>query len=523
VPVSLASATGAPTEMVGERQPAPPDAHVRGLGPVVRVCSERQARVLYGEIVRRDRDYPVVGLTCRAGKRDPALAVERVRERVWPSVPIYVIEPRESRTLNNLLPKELGAYNGAARVWWPGVDGDSEPSWHPLIYDRKNVYGEGVLERLAAEFTSVPESVAELAPREQAALRLRSVPRSVFVPRGRGSGVLVALATRRDLRRLTGELRRPDRDYPVVVVATGDSPGGPAFHPSEIRSRLDLQVPLYVLGSADLSRRLEQTLGLAVGGGDARVFWPGVGRGCDPAEHPLVPAYCGSDRRDPVDRLILALDQSRPTVRGHVADIQGRLERREQQASDTLAQLRQARGETEDALRRALAAERELVTLGRQLAALREAGLDTAELEAVAGMDGEALMQRLICREWLSSLGSADRREHLLGGYRLGPVFLASVEDRRIATPRARVAFVCAMVACGRASDLAGLEPHPWREGKLSGSGDDPQTVRADGGKGLMCNLGHGRGAARLFYWALPDGTIEFDSVRNHDAIGHRG
>jgi hypothetical protein len=38
-----------------------------------------------------------------------------------------------------------------------------------------------------------------------------------------------------------------------------------------------------------------------------------------------------------------------------------------------------------------------------------------------------------------------------------------------------------------------------------------------------MCNLGHGRGGARLFYWTLPDGIIEFDSVRNHDAIGQRG
>lgn len=133
-------------------------------------------------------------------------------------------------------------------------------------------------------------------------------------------------------------------------------------------------------------------------------------------------------------------------------------------------------------------------------------------------------MQRLICREWLRSLEAADRRgKHLLGGYRFASGFLASIEDRRIATPRERIAFACAMVACGRAAELPGLEPHPWREGKLSGSGDDPQAVRADGGRGLMCNLGYGRGAARLFYWLLPDGKIEFDSVRNHEAIGQRG
>jgi hypothetical protein len=233
---------------------------------------------------------------------------------------------------------------------------------------------------------------------------------------------------------------------------------------------------MYVLGSPDLSRRLDQTfgLGLAVGGGDARVFWPGVGRDSDPAEHPLVPAHSRSDRRDPVDRLIETLERSRPAVRGHVGEIEVRLERREQQASDTLAQLRQARAERDAALQRAEAAESERATLHQQLVALREAGLDEDELDAVAGMDPEALMQRLVCREWLTSLKPADRREHLLGGYRLGPLFLASIEDRRIATPRTRVAFACAMIACGRAGELPGLEPHPWREGKTSGSGDDP-------------------------------------------------
>jgi hypothetical protein len=62
------------------------------------------------------------------------------------------------------------------------------------------------------------------------------------------------------------------------------------------------------------------------------------------------------------------------------------------------------------------------------------------------------------------------------------------------------------------------LEPHLWREGK-SGGDDDLQAVREDGAKAWMCNLGPGRGAARLFYWQLPDGVIEFDSVRNHEAI----
>lgn len=46
-------------------------------------------------------------------------------------------------------------------------------------------------------------------------------------------------------------------------------------------------------------------------------------------------------------------------------------------------------------------------------------------------------------------------------------------------------------------------------------------VVRADRGKGLMCNL-DGRAAARMSHRALPDGLIRFDSVRNHDAIEQR-
>jgi hypothetical protein len=124
------------------------------------------------------------------------------------------------------------------------------------------------------------------------------------------------------------------------------------------------------------------------------------------------------------------------------------------------------------------------------------------------------VMQRLICREWLTALAVADRHDRVLGGYRLAPQFMASVEDRRIATPVPRIGFTCAMVA----SKLPGLEPHPWREGK-SGGGYDPQAVCEDRAKAWMCSLGHGRCAARLFYWLLPDGVIEFDSVRNHEAI----
>jgi hypothetical protein len=494
---------------------------------VLRVSSERHAEALCAEILRFDRDYPVVGLTCLAGTRDPALSPELVRERIWPSVPVYVIEPREARTVIRLLPDQHGAYNGAARVWWPGVDHDSEPSWHPLIYDSSGIYGDEALEQLAAEFALKSGESIGFSSREQAALRLRSAPRPAALSSSADDHKLapVLLTSRKDLRRLTTDLRRGDRDYPIVVLTFADGAEEPGVLPALIRPAIDPRGLIYVLGTRDLCSRLTRSVGshLAVDEGDARVFWPGVSARSNPDEHPLVSASGDGDWRGSAVRLFEALELSRPGVRGHVRVLRERLQTTEKRAADTLRELRESRAECAKAVARADAAETNLAVTERQLGALQEAGLDMDELEAVAGLDQDALMQRLICREWLTSLQAADRREHLLGGYRFGPKFLESVKDRRIATPTTRIAFACAMVACGRAAALPGLEPHAWREGTMSGSrGDDPQAVRVDGGKGLMCNLGHGRGAARLFYWALPGGNIEFDSVRNHEAIGQR-
>ncbi len=521
-PVPLLPAGSRGGSSGGHQQSEGRGVHSDDLGCISRVASERQVRAMCADILRFDREYPIVGLTCRTRGYTPALSPERVREVIWPDVPIYVIEQREARTAHELLPDRLAAYNGAGRVWWPGVDEETEPSWHPLIYDSTGTYGEEAITRIAGEFAVQPHDTIDLSPREQVALRLRSVPRlGLLVSGAPADAPLVMLAARKDLRRLTSDLRRVDRDYPIVVLTFGEGEKEPGFSLSAIRSALNPRVPIYLLGTFDLCRRLAQALGprLAVDSGNARIFWPGVSRDSDPADHPLVAVGASSDR-DPADRLISALELSRPNVKGHVALTQQRLQTTEHQLAENVRQLRRSRAESDAVLARAEAAEASLATAEQQLVALKLAGLDEVELEMVASMDSDARMHRLISREWITALQAADRREYPLGGYILGSQFIASVEDRRIVTLLARVAFACAMVACGRAGELSGLESHSWREGKMSGSGEDPQAVRADGGKAWMCNLGHGRGAPRLIYWVLPDGQTEFEAVRNHDAIG---
>jgi hypothetical protein len=503
--------------------PASGGAPATSVDLVVRVSSEGQAIALYEEIRRTHRKYPIVALTCRAGKRDPALDVDRVRERIWPGVPIYVVEPRESRTLNDMLKRDLGTdefgvYNGAARVWWPGVDEDAQPSWHPLVVESRKEYRDEALERLAVEFTKIPEALQKLSPREQAAARLRSVPRPSDVGhQGTSVGVTIPLSTRRDLRRLTGELRRDDRNHPLVVLTPGDGTSEAISPSAALRSAIDPHIPIYVLGNDDLCRRLANVVGdrFAVQRGDARIYWPDLRNDSDPEAHPLVPAHNPDDHRHATERLVSALELSRPQVRSHFALTDERRRRAEQQAAENTRALRKARTELSSALARAREAEAASAQAEQQLDALSAAGLEQTELNMLVGLDTDGRLHRLIAREWQRALPSPeDRRKFPPGRYIFGERFIKSV-DELAGTPIERTAWVCAMVASGRGNELPSLEPHHFRGGAKVGAA---QQVRGDGSKAWICRL-LGESHSRLLYWMTTDGLVEFALVASHGTI----
>ena len=124
-------------------------------------------------ILRADRDFPVVALTCRKGERGLALAVGRVREIIGRGVPLFVVAAGEVRTMKALLPKRHDVFDGAARVWWPGVNERSDPREHPLFFDASRRYGERVLEELAREFRVRSLQVVDRTPEQQAVLQER--------------------------------------------------------------------------------------------------------------------------------------------------------------------------------------------------------------------------------------------------------------------------------------------------------------------------------------------------------------
>ncbi len=191
---------------------------------------------------------------------------------------------------------------------------------------------------------------------------------------------LFFVTSREDLWYLTTELRRPDRDYPIVVLTRCGDSADEGFSPSAVRA-LDPSVPVYLLGNQLLCRRLTDMLGpqFAVEGGDARIFWSGVGEARDATDHPLVPAHSASDSRDPAERLASALELSRSLVRRNRTSVKKPIATLEAQAVRSLIELREGQWELNAALERARTAESLLAVLEPQLQAPKTTGLYLAE------------------------------------------------------------------------------------------------------------------------------------------------
>jgi hypothetical protein len=317
-------------------------------------------------------------------------------------------------------------------------------------------------------------------------------------------------------------LEHPKRTRPVLALTPRDD-GEYLLDPDQLAGELCGAAHVVRVdreAAYDLSQRVGRQL--SVWGGAARCYRPGFASASPPGRHPLImPAVLGRPGAHE-DLLTLAglpaaVPERYAQARDHAPDLRASPPTGVERASHHTRQGTQTPTEREaEAVARAEVAERDLATAKQQIESLHAAGLDQAELEAIASGNTEAKLHRLISREWLRALTSAeDRARFPPGGYVFGPKFIKSVEELP-STPLVRIAFVCAMVASGRAQGMPGLEPHKLR---IGGSPSGLQVVREDdGAKAWICRL-LGPGATRLHYWAMP-GLTEFATVRNHQGIG---
>jgi hypothetical protein len=126
----------------------------------------------------------------------------------------------------------------------------------------------------------------------------------------------------------------------------------------------------------------------------------------------------------------------------------------------------------------------------------------------------------LIVQQWTKMLKEPyDWAEWPLARYTLGADVVRALQGPASATVRCthpearRLAWVCAMVACGRAPRLRSLDPSPL----LSG---EEQLIRADGARGWRCSIKRDApDGPQLRYWVHPSGLVEFDAVCRREEL----
>ncbi|HVS11976.1 MAG TPA: hypothetical protein VMS76_19080 [Planctomycetota bacterium] len=109
---------------------APPKPRTSAYWITEETAADFVSKVLYNP----RRGVPVVGLTTKLRSRQVLLDADELVARLGARARVVVIPSGlATQLLEKNLPKALGAYGGAARIWWPGLAPDSNPYKHPLF------------------------------------------------------------------------------------------------------------------------------------------------------------------------------------------------------------------------------------------------------------------------------------------------------------------------------------------------------------------------------------------------------
>lgn len=288
-----------------------------------------------------------------------------------------------------------------------------------------------------------------------------------------GGGGVIVVRSEAGLRCLEAHLFDPREDA-VVALTRSLETEGPVLAPDNVRALVGAAPRIYFIAEERLLLRLQHTLGGALGPPlvGARVWWPGLSARSNPGDHPLVLALDEEPQESLLAEFTRQFDLSRPDVRREIGLIEDTRALAEYELAQAQKQLRSS-------------GERELSEMGFQ-----------------------ARLHTLITREWVRALSDAQRLEHPLCGYVLTAEFIATAE-RHVEHGQERLAWLCAMLACGYAPALAAIAPEPPR---LLFARDSPEQGAAT--HGWSCELERDAPASpRLHYWTRQDGTIEFTRI----------
>lgn len=229
-------------------------------------------------------------------------------------------------------------------------------------------------------------------------------------------------------------------------------------------------------------------------------------------------------KRDIAEARLRVLELAESESSELVGSTEAALAAAREEAKELRERLAAAEGERSEALQRmqrehqrAEAAEQRSGQLGREVKTAEgeserlQRALDAAGVDAARQLAGE------IEAAYRRTTTPHDRRRHRWQEPLIGPDLLNSIENVQ-GIGRSRIIEVCAHVACGRAPEVAGLDPRPLLRTKGAS-----QLERDDGARAWRCSLQVGTPSARrLHYWLLPGGQVELAKVVYHDDFSIR-
>lgn len=319
---------------------------------------------------------------------------------------------------------------------------------------------------------------------------------------------------RSDIDGLVQRLFDPDRDRPVVIVSRASDTGQPRVDPGLLDGRFDGE--LAVLADTATSDALSQSISdtFRVFGGAIRVVQPGAARTDTGYGHPLFFTYPEDDPHDTAAAVLAAVSTRRePPTRPPSPPQDQSLPAAAPTAAAEPGSDVDSSGcgcaEQHAAEIRALRDERatEVRDLRERLAAAEATPL----WPPVVHDDPEDQFRYTIEQLWLLTHSPAERAEHPLRPYRLGPAFLDSLTTDIVPTRKATE--VCLDIITQRV-----WATRTCHVATRSGGGS-PAWTRNDGRDTAYRAYikADTPGAPRLLWWYCADGTIELAAAAHHD------
>lgn len=314
-------------------------------------------------------------------------------------------------------------------------------------------------------------------------------------------------------RKLVSLILDHTRTRPIVCLTSRAREREPALDPHEVLAVTGEEADVYFVETGELTRLIGDGLPkrFDVFNGAARIWWPGVKPESDPYAHPLIHEPQGVYG---TKAMRVFADRYRQGPSTDDAPVDGETKLLRVERDRARAQLEQARRDRHEFEQRATSAEDRARDAELKLRDERRASVRSEADGGRDTLDAEARFQVAIVEAWGAALPPDDRRRHPLVTHVLGAEFVNSVR-RLEGVDEQRIAWICAMVACGRAEEMDGLDLHALRDG----IGGAPQKTRdADGALAWRCAIKRNSpGAPRLHFWRLSGGGIEFANVGHHD------